>query len=270
MSDMHIIVCVKQVWDPEFPSVLFRIDETTGKVIPVPGLSQVVSPFDEQAVEAALRIRDAGASVKITILSFGPASAEDAVRAVLALGADEGVLVVDENVDRHDSFTTIAALSAAVKKLGRCDLILAGRQAADTDAGVVGCGIAETLGIPVITFAKDVQVRDGIIRAVRVLEDGLETVEAPLPSVVTVAHELGRPRYASLKETMRARRKPVTLWSAADLGLLGEKCDGSGARVRRERLFVPRRDEPCEFIQGGTPQQLVANLARRLQEEGLL
>lgn len=264
---MHVVVCVKQVWDPEFPSVSFRIDEEVGEVIPVPGLAQVVSPYDEQAVEAALRLRDAGVELQVTILCYGPSSAEHTIRGVLALGADEGILVMDEAAERSDGAATATILAAAIRKIGNCDLVLTGRQAADTDAGVVGCGLAAILDLPAITLAKEIQVSDRKIRVVRVLADHLETVEAPLPALITVTHELGKPRYASLKETMRARRKPMTRWTMSELGLAGGATPA--ARVAREKLFIPRHDQPCEFISGATTQELAANLARRLYQEGL-
>ena len=265
---MHVVVCVKQVWDPEFPSVSFRIDEDMGDVVPVPGLAQVVSPYDEQAVEAALRLRDAGAELRVTILCYGPSSAEHTIRGALALGADEGILIVDETAERSDGAATAAILAAAIRKIGGCDLVLTGRQAADTDAGVVGCGLAAILDLPAITRAKEVRIHDRKIRVARVLVDRIEIVETLLPAVVTVTHELGKPRYASLKETMRARRKPMTRWTLVELGLVGDSADT--ARVVRERLFIPKRDRPCEFVSGATPQDLAANLARRLFQEGFI
>ncbi|MBM3732074.1 MAG: electron transfer flavoprotein subunit beta/FixA family protein [Acidimicrobiia bacterium] len=264
---MHVVVCVKQVWDPEFPSVSFKIDEEVGEVIPVPGLSQVVSPYDEQAVEAALRLRDAGAKLKITILCYGPSSAEHTIRGVLALGADEGILVADEAAEWSDGASTATILAAAIRKIGNCDLVLTGRQAADTDAGVVGCGLAAILDLPAITLAKEIQISDRKIRIVRVLADHHETVEAPLPALVTVTHELGKSRYASLKETMRARRKPMACWTVTELGLAGSATPA--ARVVRKKLFIPRRDQSCEFISGATTQDLAAKLAQRLYQEGL-
>lgn len=265
---MHVVVCVKQVWDPEFPSVSFKIDEDAGAVIPVPGLALVVSPYDEQAVEAALRLRDAGVDLRLTILCYGPTSAEHTIRGVLALGADEGILIVDETAESNDNAETATILAAAIRKIGNCDLVLTGRQAADTDAGVVGCGLAMILDLPVITQAMEIQVSDRKVRAIRVLAEHLETVEATLPALVTVTHELGKPRYASLKETMRARRKPMTRWTISELGLSGGSTDA--VRVVREKLFIPKRDRTCEFISGATAEELAANLARRLFHEGLI
>ena len=158
---MKIVVCVKQIQNPEIPSAQFRIDEEAKILIPVSGLSPVLSPFDEQAVEAALRIRDSlgeDADVDITILTIAPKGSRAPIKAALALGADNAVLLDDSMFDGSGGFVTARNLAEAIRTIGDVDLILAGRQAADGDAGVVGLGIAEILNIPAITFARDVPV----------------------------------------------------------------------------------------------------------------
>lgn len=267
---MHIIVCVKQIPNPETPAHLFTVDEAAKQVIPAPGVPLIMSPFDEQAIEAALRIRDVWGDVKITVVSLGPESAREVLRHGLSMGADEAVLLLDPAFAGTDSYTTALALTEAVKKIGAYDLILTGRQAADWDAGVVGLGIAELLGVPAITFAKGVQVHDRTVRVERVLQDGFETVEAPLPAVVTISNELGEPRTPNLRQVMRAARKQATVWSAADLGLDASQVGATGARLTVERLFVPVQERQCEFITGESPQELAANLVRRLQEMRVL
>ena len=267
---MHVIVCAKQIPNPETPAHLFRVDEAAKRVVPAPGMALVISPYDEQAVEAALRIRDKLGEVKITVISLGPDSAREVIKHGLSMGADEGVLLCDPAFEGADSYTTALVLSEAIKKIGGYDLILTGRQAADWDAGVVGSGIAELLGLLVITFAKDVQVNGRTVRVERVLQDGFETVEAPLPAVVTVSNELGEPRSLNLRQVMRAARKQVTVWSAADLGLDVGQVGATGARLILERLFVPVKENQCEFIEGNSPEELAVNLVRRLQESKLI
>ena len=267
---MRVIVCVKQIPDPEIASSLFKVDEAAKKVIPVPGLPMVISPFDEQAMEAALRIKDKADAVTITVLTLGPHSALTILKGALSMGADEGVHLCDAAFEGADSYATAVALSHAIRKIGAHDLILTGRQAADWDAGVVGCGIAEFLEIPAVTLAKDVRVDAGKVRVERITGGGVETVEASLPAVVTVAHELGQPRKASLRETMRTAQKPVSVWSAADLGLAARQVGEAGSRRTCERLYAPVSDVLCEFIEGETPQQQAAVLARRLHEAGLI
>jgi electron transfer flavoprotein beta subunit len=267
---VDIIVCVKQIPDPETPATVFRVDETATKVIPAPGMALVISPYDEQAVEAALRIRDKLGEGRITVISLGPGSAREIIKHSLAMGADEGVLLSDPAFDGADSYITALVLSEAIKKVGRYDLILAGRQAADWDSGVVGSGIAELLDLPIITIAKDVQIDDRVVRVERVLQDGFEIVEALLPAVVTVSNELGESRRPQLRQIMQAARKQIKVWSAADLGLDAGQVGAAGARLTLERLFLPAKEGQCEFVGGDSPQELAANLARRLRETKII
>src|SRR5687768_3425683 len=155
---MHIYVCIKEIQDPEIASSVFRVDEAKKEVIPVPGLPLVTSPFDEQAIEAALRIRDQLPDTKITVVSLGAPTAQSAIKRGLSMGADDGVLISDPAFDGIGGHGTAHVLAAAIRKAGDFNLILTGRQAADWDAGIVGCGIAELLGLPIVTFAKGVRV----------------------------------------------------------------------------------------------------------------
>jgi len=150
--------------------------------------------------------------------STSAASALAAVRIGL-IAADEAVMLIDSAFERGDSFTTARALAAAIAKIGNVDLVLAGRQAADGDCGVVGLGFAELLELPAITFAMNIEFAGQTLVVERALVDGSETVETAMPAVVTVSHEVGKVRQANLRETMKAARKPVTIWAAADLGL---------------------------------------------------
>ena len=228
---MHLVVCAKQIPDPETPPAAFRIDAGTNAVVPAAGIKPVLSPFDAQAAEAALRIRELAGEGKITVISLGQGSAQDAIKQVLAMGADEGVLLNDAAFEGGDSYTTAHALAAAIRKLGDVDAVFCGRQAADWDMGQVGLGIAELLGWPCAIVAKDVQVADGAVTVQRVLTDGFETVRTPLPAVVTVSNELGDPRYPKLQQIMQAAKKTVTSWSAADLGLDASSVGAAGSRI---------------------------------------
>ncbi|HTE15570.1 MAG TPA: electron transfer flavoprotein subunit beta/FixA family protein [Burkholderiales bacterium] len=267
---MHIVVCIKYIPDPEAAFSMFRIDEQANKVVPASGLKHVVSPFDEQAIEAALRIREQHAGARITVVTLGNELSRNALKHGLAMGADDGVLLDDRALDDGDSYATALTLSAVVKKLGNVDLVLTGRQAADGDAGIVGAGIAELLGIPVVAFAKDVAVAANAVRVERVLDDGTEIVETALPAVVTISNELGTPRAPSLRETMRAARKPVVVWNTRDLGLEVSTVGAAGSRTVRERLFAPIKNSRCEMIEAVTPEEQGAKLAQRLREAKVL
>lgn len=267
---MHILVCIKGIIDPDIPIALFDVDEEAKTPAPLFGVRTLMSPFDKQAIEGALRIRDALGEVKITVLCIGPDSNRTIVKEGLALGADEAYLLTDPLFEIADSFTTARTLAAAITRIGDVDLVLTGRQAADWDSGVVGSGIAELLDVPAITLAASIEIDDHTVRVRRALVDGAETVEAPLPALVTVAHEMGTARKASLRETMRAARKPVTVWSASDIGLSADEIGDHGRRAVTERLYIPPCDVKCEFITGETPAVAASALIARLQEEKLL
>ena len=145
---MHFVVCAKQIPDPETPPAAFRIDEARNEVIPAQGIAPVLSQFDGMAAEAALRILETAGEGKITVISLGRESAQAAIKQVLAMGADEGILLEDDALQGGDSYTTARTLAAAVRKLGDVDAVFCGRQAADWDMGQVGLGIAELLGCP--------------------------------------------------------------------------------------------------------------------------
>ncbi len=265
---MRIAVLIKQVPNPEALAAVIRIDETARTAVLPPGHPSVTSPFDEQALEAALRIRDQlGPEVAITAITLGPASARDALKHALALGADDAVHLLDPALTGADAWVTAHALAAAIRRLGPIDLVLAGRQAADWDAGVVALGVAEILGLPSIGFACDVQSTAEAIRVERVLQDGFETFEASYPVLVTVSNELGEVRKPSLRETMRAARKPVAVWSAAEIGLAPEH---RSPRRTLARLYLPQKQAQCELIEGATAAERAARLAQRLHVERLL
>lgn len=267
---MHLVICAKQIPDPETPPAAFRIDTATNAVVPTAGISPVLSPFDAQAAEAALRIKEAGGDAKVTVISLGKESAQAAIKQVLAMGADEGVLLADDAFEGGDSFTTATALAAAIRKLGDVDAVFCGRQAADWDMGQVGLGVAELLGWPCAIVAKDVQPADGAFTVQRVLADGFETVRVPLPAVVTVSNELGDPRYPKLQQIMQAARKTVTTWTAADLGLDAGAVGASGSRLRLERLEAPPAGGAVQIMEGDTPEEQARALAAALREARII
>jgi electron transfer flavoprotein beta subunit len=265
---MNIIVCVKQIPDPETPATAFRVDEAAKKVIPAQGIAPVISPYDVQAVEAALRVRDAKGEGKITILSIGPASARDVIKHALAMGADEGVLLDDPALyDNPDPFVTAQVLTAAIQKIGDYNLILCGRAAADWDYGIAPSGIAELLNLPCVTVAKKIEAVNGSVKVDKVLADGFETIEAQAPCVVTISNEFGDPRYPQLRQIMAAARKQVDVWTLADLGLSPDQLQ---RRITIEKLYVPVKQSNVEIIEGDSAEEQAANLAKKLRDARLI
>jgi electron transfer flavoprotein beta subunit len=264
MDMLNIIVCIKQVLDPEAPASAYKIDAEARRVI-LKGVPPVLSPFDENALEAALRIKDAHES-KVTVISAGRNLPKAVLMKSLACGADELVLLEDGAFEEMDSYATAFILATAIKKLGQYDLILTGREAADTNAGAVGSGIAEILGIPGVTIARRVEFNNGKVRVERVVSDGYEVIEAPLPILITVSNELGELRYANVKQLVASRNRPIMTWSANELGV-----DPSPMKQSRLlRLFIPQKETRCEVVEGESPEEIGANLAIKLREARIL
>jgi electron transfer flavoprotein beta subunit len=266
---MNIIVCCKQVPDPEAPPSSFKIDPTGSKVVPPPNVPPVISPFDENAVEAALKIKDKQGG-KVTIISLGNNLTRDIVKKPLSMGADELILLEDPAFEDSDSWSSAYALSMAIKKIGQFDIIFCGRQASDWDAGQVGTGIAELLGIPSVTLAKKVEIVDGKAKVERVLTDGHQVIEVSLPALITVSNELGEPRYATLKGIMAAKSKQPTVWKPSDISVDTGKVGASGRKNKIAKLFQPVREAKCEMIAGDNPADAGVKLAGKLKDSKLI
>ena len=262
---LNIIVCIKVVTDPEAPTSAFKIDVEGKRVLPAQGVPPVLNPYDENSLEAALKIKESQPT-KISIISAGKSIPKAVIKKGLAVGADELIVIDDETLEEADSYTIAFVLAEAVKKADSFDLILTGRMAADTNSGQVGLGMAELLGIPSIMDARRIEVRDRQVKIERVKADGYDIIEAPLPCLVCVSHELGELRQATVKGLIAAQKQPFTIWKVTDLGinLLAQQ------RSKMQRLFTPERKVNCEFVPGETPEEVGANLAVKLREIGQL
>jgi electron transfer flavoprotein beta subunit len=269
---IHIVVLAKRIPDPEPSAVPFRVDPDTWRRIEVPGLQMVVSPYDEQCIEVALRLREQLGGARITVLSLGRGRGEDIklFKRVFSWEVDAGVFLCDPAFDGGDATTTARVLAAGVRKLEDVDLVLAGRQAADFDEGVVGLTVAELLEWPVLPVAGSVQIDGGSVTVDRLLEAGIATLQADLPAVVTVSNEVGPPRQPSMRQMMRAGRMKPEVWTASDLGLDEDQVGSQAARLRIEEVFVPQIARDCEFVAGDTPEEQAADLLRRLDDRRVL
>ncbi len=266
---MNMIVCCKQVIDPEAPPASFKVDASSNAVVPPSGVPPVISPFDENAMEAALKIKDAIGG-KITAISLGSNLTRDVVKKPLSMGADELILLEDAAFVGGDSWSTAYALAMAIKKIGEYDIIFCGRQAADWDSGQTGSGIAEILGLPSVTLAKKVEVVDGKAKVERVIPDGYEVIEVSLPALITVSNELGEPRYPTIKGIMAAKRKEPVVWKPADIGVDTAQIGAAGVRAKLVKLFQPVKEGKCEIIDGENEEDAGANLAAKLREVKVL
>jgi electron transfer flavoprotein beta subunit len=262
---VNIVVCVKQVIDPEAPPASFRIDAANNKA-EMRGAPPVIDPYGEYAVEAALKLKEAKGG-RITVISLGLNLLREVVKKPLAMGADELILLDDEAFGKADSWTTANALAAAIKKKGSYDLILCGREASDTNAGETGPAIAEILGIPCVTLARRIDAGERNIIVEKVTSSGYDVVESPLPAVVTVSNEVGQPRYPTIKGIMAAKKIEPVVWKPGDIGL---DAGAAGQRTKINKLFQPVHEAKCELAAGDTPEEMAANLAEKLREARIL
>lgn len=262
---MDIIVTLKQVLDPEAPKESFRIDETTMKILNPANVDPVINGFDENAIEAALQLKQAVGG-KVTAVSMGDEGASRALKQALAMGVDEAILLHDAAFADADATSTAYVLVEAIKKIGTYDLILCGRQASDWDQAQVPSGIAELLDLPSVTAVQKVEVNGSTVRVERLLEDGYEVIDLPTPCLVTVSNEANRPRYPTLKGIMAAGKKKIPVWNTAELGVEAAQVGRAGALTKVTRLFIPKFEGKCEFIEGDSPEEMGAKLALRLRE----
>ncbi|ATY84161.1 electron transfer flavoprotein subunit beta [Kyrpidia spormannii] len=251
---MNIIVCMKQTFDTEERIVL-----DNGK-IKEDGVKFVINPYDEFAVEEAIRLKEQHGG-QVTVITLGPARAEEALRTALAMGADEAVIVDDPGL-LGDEFTAAQVLAKAVEK-HPYDIVLAGNQAVDDGSGQVAVRLAELLGIPHIGTVTKLEVADGKVRAERDAEGDVEVVEGTLPILVTAQQGLNEPRYPSLIGIRKANKKPITRYTAADLGL-----DAAGVAAKAEILetFLPKPKAGGRILQGDLADQ-VKELVQALRSD---
>jgi electron transfer flavoprotein beta subunit len=256
----NIIVCIKQVLDPEAPLSVFKIDTEAKQAVLPKATPPVLSPFDENALEAALKIKDSQPA-SVTVISLGKKLTRGVVKASLAAGADQLFLLEDDSFGDFNTFLTANALVAAIRKLGQYDLILCGIQAADTNAGQVGTGIASLLGIPCITFARKVEFNGDKIKVERALPDGYEIIEVSTPAVVTTSYEVGELREPDVEAFMSAGKKPLTVWNAQALGLESAKT----SRTSFLKMYQPVHDTRCEIMEGASPEEKALKLVTKLK-----
>ena len=261
---MDIAVLVKQVPDTES---LVQI-AGDGVSIKKDDIKWIMNPYDELAVEEALRIKEAkGGSV--TILSVGAQKAQETIRTALAMGADKGLLVNDPQADGSDPLATARILAAALKTIP-FNLIIAGQRAVDEDNYHVGAAVAEFLGIPHISLVIKAELLDGKIRCHRTVEGGTVVVEAPLPALFTTQRGLNEPRYASLPGIMKAKKKPLEVKTISDLGIDPGMVGAGNRKVVVTALRMPPERKTVRMITGDSPVTLAAELVRVLHEEAKL
>jgi electron transfer flavoprotein beta subunit len=260
---MNIVVCMKQILDPEIPARDFRVDSARREA-ERGGAALVANIFCENALETALQFREAHGG-KITAVTCGAETAEEILRKALALRADEAVLVASPAANPDPLFVA-KTLAAAIRKIGAFDVVLVGREAGDWGAGQTGGLLAEELGVPCISFAESFEPAPEAskIRVKRQTDSGWEVLEAATPLVVTITnHERNVPRIPKTRDVMQSYRKPLTKWNPGDLGIDAGAADGY---YKVANLSIPQKETRCEFIAGDTLDAKIEAFAKRVAE----
>lgn len=263
--DLQIAVCIKQVPD----TTNIRIHPETNTLIRE-GVESIINPFDMYALEEALRLKEAYGGT-VTVLSMGPPQAEAALREALSFGPDRAILLSDRAFAGSDTLATSLTLSAAIQKLGKMDIILAGKQAMDGDTGQVGPGIAENMGIPHITDIRKVEgiSSDRRITVQRLMEEGYVRMRVSIPVLLTVVKEINEPRLPSLRGKMNAKKAEIPVWTASDIGLEPEVTGLNGSPTQVMKIFSPPKPEGGKVFKGEV-RESVAALLSELKGAGIL
>jgi electron transfer flavoprotein beta subunit len=260
---MNIIVCVKQILDPEIPARDFRVDSAKREA-ERGGANLVTNIFCENALETALQFREAHGG-KITVITCGAESTEEVLRKALALRADDAVLI-ESSAENPDPLFVAQALAAGIHKLGSFDVVLAGRESGDWGAGQTGGLLAEELGVPCISFAETFEpaAEPGKLTVKRQTDSGWEQFESATPLVITITnHEKNVPRIPKTRDVMQSYRKTLTKFTLSDLGV---DPAASANYYQIAELSIPRKETQCEFISGDTLEAKINAFAERVNE----
>lgn len=250
---MNIVVCLKQTFDTEA-----KIKLTNDGKIERKGVSLIINPYDEFAVEEALRLKEKEGG-QVTVVSVGGPEVQDALRQALAMGADKAVLI-DPGVEEVDEYATATILAKALSGM-EYDIILGGWRAIDDSSAQVAGRVAEILNIPVVNMVTKLEVAGGKATATREIEGGSEVIEVSLPAVITAQKGLNEPRYPSMKGIMKAKKKPMEKTTAAEVGV-----DSVVTKVQALSYSLPKPREAGKVIEGEAPDA-ARELARLLHEE---
>jgi len=263
---MHIVVCIKQIIDPEIPSAEFKIDFEARKAVEDQG-EWVLNPYDGNALEVALQLKDRQKETKVTAITMGGESSQKALRYALGMGCDDAIWLRDDSFDTLDSHGTARVLALGIQKAGLPDLVICGRQAGDWDMGQVGLMTGEALGLPCVSLANNIEYVDDQLRLRRETDRGAEVVETRMPLLATITNNnLNQPRFLSVKGIMAAKRKEITIWSAQDL----EIEEAIQPMIVIDELIVPSYEREVMFIDGEDGHEKAVNLAEHLIKMNLL
>lgn len=260
---LHLVVCLKQILDPEIPPSDFKLDPAGRRAAACGSL--VVSIFDENALEVALQLRESIGEAKITALSLGPPTAVDTLRRALSMRADDAVLIREEDFPGIDAHGAAHVLAAAIRRLPPVDLVLCGRESGDWHGGLIGAFLAAELDLPYTNFVAGVTKQGDHLHLRRQTDDGWETVRSAAPAVITVTNDdHNLPRIPKVKDNMMAFRKQVPVWTASDLGVVPASVAGPNSKLEQTRLYIPVIDRKCEMVSGENAESRARQLVERM------
>jgi electron transfer flavoprotein beta subunit len=243
---VKIVVCIKQV-PASTADKRYESDLTLDRSV-----ESVINPLDEYAIEQALRLADTGNVDHVAYLSMGPEQASEALRRALAMGGDEAYLVTDPALSGADEWATAKVLSAALQQL-EPEVALMGMASDEAKGSLVPGAVAALRDVPLLSYGAELMLDDGKARVRRLTATGYDILEAPLPVVASVTDQVGEPRYASLKGIMAAKRKPLTTWSLADIGLTADELKG-GRVTQVLKAEAPEDKPPTERFEGSADE----------------
>ena len=261
---MNIIVCVKQILDPELPISKFKINKELNVVVNPEGIPPVISPYDEEALELAMRLKEKNGG-KVTVLSVSAKEEKDALRHALAMGADEGILVKIDNFADIDGFSAAEVLSKAIKKNGEYDLILCGRVAADWELEVTGSVIAQSLGIEAMLNVRNITLDGDTICIEKELENGFEKWQTTAPVLLTVCGLNEKPRIPSGMGIIKAARKAIPVWTGEDINLNTGEIGTLNSRIKLVDLEVANYARQCRMYEGNDIKEAGVQLAKDIK-----
>lgn len=262
---MKILVCVKQV--PNTNEV--KINPKTGTLIR-DGVESILNPDDDNALEAALQLKDANEDTTVTVISMGPPQAKEVLVECMAKGADDSVLLSSRAFGGADTWATSNTIAGAIKRIADYDIIFAGRQAIDGDTAQVGPQIAEKLGIPQVTYVERIiSCEDKKVTVRRQLEDGYEVIQAPMPCLLTVVKELNTPRYMSVKGIYEAYEKEIAVWNENDIPVRSDEIGINSSPTKVFRSFTPDPKGKGIMVEG-TPKEAAAKVIGELKKKHVL
>lgn len=262
---MKILVCVKQV--PNTNEV--KINPKTGTLIR-DGVESILNPDDDNALEAALQIKDQNEGTTVTVISMGPPQASDVLIECMAKGADDAILLSSRAFGGADTWATSNTIAGAIRKIKDYDIIFAGRQAIDGDTAQVGPQIAERLGIPQVTYVEEViKCEEKKLTVKRQLEDGYEIIEIPTPCLLTAVKELNTPRYMSVGGIYEAYEKEITVWSEKDIPVEADAIGINASPTKVFRSFTPEPKGRGMMLEG-TPKEAAVKVVEELKKKHFL